>query len=63
MGNELKYWSNYFERAKINILPENYECIKGYVRKIKSTLREQTISHHLQIYLNLVFDVKNLLLN
>lgn len=49
MGNGLKYWSNYFEKAKSEMRLENYNFIKGHIRKIKSTLREQTVAHHLQV--------------
>lgn len=50
MGNKVDYWLEYFEKSKPEMLPENYDLIRGHIRKMRSAnMREATISNHLQV--------------
>ncbi len=49
MGNELEYWADYFERAKTNMLIENYDAIRKHIRQLKAKgMRERTLVNHYQ---------------
>lgn len=53
MTYQQDYWIEYFEKAKNEILPENFEHIKNHIRRMKAAdMRERTLANHYEVLTN-----------